>query len=454
MFKKILIANRGEIALRIIWACKELGIRTVAVHSDVDKDSLHVKFADEDVCIGPAKNADSYLNISRIISAAEITDADAIHPGYGFLAESAHFAEVCQDCRITFIGPGPEIIRMMGDKAMARNTMIRAGVPVLPGSEGVLPGVDDAVRLAEEIGYPVIVKASAGGGGRGMRIARTPEDLRRSYETAHHEAQNAFGNGDLYMEKYIENPRHIEFQIFGDLHGNIIHLNERECSIQRRHQKLVEEAPSAALTPGLRERMAEAALAGARLVGYVNAGTIEFLLDEKRNFYFIEMNTRIQVEHPVTENISGIDLIKEQIKIAAGEPLPYRQEDIRISGHSIECRVNAEDPVTFAPSPGTIRAFHLPGGPGIRVDTAAHAECRISPYYDSLIAKVISRGNSRAEALSRMRRAMDSFVVEGIKTNIPLQQRILADPDFERGDVSTRFMDRFMPAPKAEPALS
>jgi acetyl-CoA carboxylase biotin carboxylase subunit len=454
MFKKILIANRGEIALRIIWACKELGIRTVAVHSDVDKDSLHVKFADEDVCIGPARNVDSYLNISRIISAAEITDADAIHPGYGFLAENAHFAEVCQDCRITFIGPGPDIIRLMGDKAMARKTMMKAGVPVIPGSEGVVPSVEEAVILGDEIGYPVIVKAAAGGGGRGMRIARGEAEVRRAYETAQREAAAAFGSGDLYMEKYIENPRHIEFQIFGDKHGNIVHMNERECSIQRRHQKLVEEAPSVALTPGLRQKMAEAALAGARMVGYVNAGTVEFLLDERRNFYFIEMNTRIQVEHPVTENIAGIDLIKEQIKVAAGEPLPYRQEDIKILGHSIECRVNAEDPVTFAPSPGTIRAFHLPGGPGIRVDTAAHAECRISPYYDSMIAKVISRGNSRAEALSRMRRAMDSFVVEGIKTNIPLQQRILADPDFERGEISTRFMERFMPAEKVEPALS
>jgi len=454
MFKKILIANRGEIALRIIWACKELGIRTVAVHSDVDKDSLHVKFADEDVCIGPARNVDSYLNISRIISAAEITDADAIHPGYGFLAENAHFAEVCQDCRITFIGPGPDVIRLMGDKAMARKTMMKAGVPVIPGSEGVVQTAEEAITLGGEIGYPVIVKAAAGGGGRGMRIARSESEVRRAYETAQREAAAAFGSGELYMEKYIENPRHIEFQVFGDKHGNIVHMNERECSIQRRHQKLVEEAPSVALTPGLRQKMAEAALAGARMVGYVNAGTVEFLLDERRNFYFIEMNTRIQVEHPVTENIAGIDLIKEQIKVAAGEPLPYRQEDIKILGHSIECRVNAEDPVTFAPSPGTIRSFHLPGGPGIRVDTAAHAEARISPYYDSMIAKVISRGNSRAEALSRMRRAMDSFVVEGIKTNIPLQQRILADPDFERGEISTRFMERFMPAEKVEPALS
>jgi acetyl-CoA carboxylase biotin carboxylase subunit len=454
MFEKILIANRGEIALRVIRACKELGIRTLAVYSEADVDSLHVQLADESICIGAAPSSDSYLKIDRIMSAAEVGDVDAIHPGYGFLAENAHFAEVCQDCRITFIGPGPDIIRSMGDKAMARKTMMKAGVPVIPGSEGVIATADEAVVLAEEIGYPVIVKAAAGGGGRGMRIARAEAEVRRAYETAGREAAAAFGSGDLYMEKYIENPRHIEFQIFGDKHGNIVHMNERECSIQRRHQKLVEEAPSVALTPGLRQKMAEAALAGARMVGYVNAGTVEFLLDERRNFYFIEMNTRIQVEHPVTENIAGIDLIKEQIKVAAGEPLPYRQEDIKILGHSIECRVNAEDPVTFAPSPGTIRAFHLPGGPGIRVDTAAHAEARISPYYDSMIAKVISRGNSRAEALSRMRRAMDSFVVEGIKTNIPLQQRILADPDFERGEISTRFMERFMPAEKVEPALS
>src|SRR2546422_1463695 len=454
MFKKILIANRGEIALRVICACKELGIRTVAIYSEADRHSLHVRFADEAICIGPPQLAQSYLNIPAVISAAEIANVDAIHPGYGLLSENANFAEVCEACHIKFIGPSPDVIRLMGEKEKARAAMKKHGVPILPGSDGVLATDAEAIEWAKQVGFPVIIKASAGGGGRGMRIVRDEADLPALYQQAQSEASKAFGNGDLYMEKYIENPRHIEFQIFGDRHGNIIHMNERECSIQRRHQKLVEEAPSTVLTPGLREKMAEAALAGARLVGYVNAGTVEFLLDEKRNFYFIEMNTRIQVEHPVTENITGVDLIKEQIKVAAGEPLASRQEDIRIMGHSIECRVNAEDPVTFAPCPGTIRAFHLPGGPGIRVDTAAHAECRISPYYDSLIAKVISRGNSRAEALSRMRRAMDSFVVEGIKTNIPLHQRILSDPDFERGDLSTRVMDRFAPPPRVEPALS
>jgi len=443
MFRKILIANRGEIALRIIWACKELGIRTVAVHSEADKDSLHVRFADEDVCIGPARSRDSYLNISAVISAAEITDSDAIHPGYGFLAESAHFAEVCQECHLTFIGPTPEVIRLMGDKAMARKTFAKAGVPVLPGSDGIVSGLEEATALASDIGYPVIIKASAGGGGRGMRIARSEEELRRSLETAMAEAQAAFGVGDVYIEKYLERPRHIEFQLMGDRFGNLIHLNERECSVQRRHQKLVEEAPSPALTPALREAMAEAALAGARSVGYTNAGTVEFLLDEKRNFFFMEMNTRIQVEHPVTENITAIDLVKEQIRVAAGEPLPFRQKDVKIVGHSIECRINAEDPITFAPSPGRIRTFHVPGGPGVRVDTAAHQDCYISPHYDSMIAKLIVRGESRAEAISRMKRALDSFVIEGIRTNVSLQRRIISDPDFEAGDLSTHFMDRF-----------
>ena len=453
MFRKILIANRGEIALRIIWACKELGIRTVAVHSEADKDSLHVRFADEDVCIGPPRSRDSYLNISAVISAAEITDADAIHPGYGFLAESAHFAEVCQECRLTFIGPSAEVIRLMGDKAMARKTFAKAGVPILPGSEGAVSGPEEAAALAADIGYPVIIKASAGGGGRGMRVAYTEEDLTRSLETAMAEAGAAFGVPDVYIEKYLERPRHIEFQILGDRFGNLIHLNERECSIQRRHQKLIEEAPSPALTPALRERMAEAALAGARAVGYVNAGTVEFLLDEKRNFYFMEMNTRIQVEHPVTENITAIDLVKEQIRVAAGEPLPLRQEDVKIVGHSIECRINAEDPVTFAPSPGRIRTFHVPGGPGVRVDTAAHQDCFISPWYDSMIAKLIVRGTSRAEAISRMKRALDSFVIEGIRTNIPLQRRIVSDPDFEAGDLSTHFMDRFASRKKGPSGL-
>src|SRR2546425_3252794 len=443
MFRKILIANRGEIALRIIWACKELGIRTVAVHSDVDKDSLHVKFADEDVCIGPARNADSYLNMSAVISAAEITDADAIHPGYGFLAESAHFAEICQECHITFIGPPPEVIRLMGDKTMARRVFARAGVPVLPGSEGPVASVEEAARIAADLGYPIIIKASAGGGGRGMRMVGNEEDLKVALDTAMAEAKAAFGVPDVYIEKYLEQPRHIEFQILGDRFGNLIHLCERECSIQRRHQKLVEEAPSPALSPALREKMAEAALTGAREAGYVNAGTVEFLLDGQRRFYFMEMNTRIQVEHPVTENITGIDLVKEQIRIAAGEPLPYRQEDIRLEGHSIECRINAEDPLPFTPSPGRIRIFHVPGGPGVRVDTAAHQDCYISPHYDSMIAKLIVMGNSRTEAISRMKRALDSFVIEGIRTNIPLQRRIISDPDFERGELSTHFMDRY-----------
>ncbi len=443
MFKKILIANRGEIALRIIWACRELGIKTVAVHSDVDADSLHVKYADDDVCIGPAKNSESYLNITSIISAAEITGADAIHPGYGFLAESAHFAEICKECNITFIGPSPEIIRLMGDKAFARETMLNAGVPVLPGSNGIVKDEEEIFRIAEEIGYPVMIKAAAGGGGKGMRIVRNETELKKAHETAKMEAKAAFDVPDVYMEKYLDTPRHIEFQILGDHFGNIIHLFERECSIQRRHQKLVEESPSPGLDHHLREEMSNAALKAAKAVGYTNAGTVEFLLDEDKNFYFIEMNTRIQVEHPVTENVTGIDLIKEQIKIAAGERLSINQEEIEINGHSIECRINAEDPESFVPSPGVIKLFHLPGGPGVRIDTAAHAECIISPYYDSLIAKLITCGNTREETISRMRRALDSFIIDGIKTNIPLQKKILSDEDFMKAKLSTRFMERF-----------
>ena len=442
MFKKILIANRGEIALRILWACRELGIATVAVHSEPDAESLHVKFADEDVCIGPARNSESYLNISSIIAAAEITDADAIHPGYGFLAENAHFAEVCEACKIKFIGPGPGVIRQMGDKAKARELMEQAGVSCVPGSKGVLPGEQEAVSLARKIGYPVIVKAAAGGGGRGMRIARSEDEIRTAVQTAMNEAKKAFDVPDVYLEKYIEAPRHVEFQILGDEHGNIIHLGERECSIQRRHQKLVEESPSTALTPKLRKRMAEAALAGARAVSYQNAGTIEFLLAPDGKFYFIEMNTRIQVEHPVTEMVTGIDLIKEQIRIAAGEPLGYGQDDIQFTGHSIECRVNAEDSETFVPSPGRITTFQISGGPGIRVDTAAHPDCVISPHYDSLVAKVITRGNSRQEAISRMRRILDLMVIEGIKTSVPLLRRIMADPDFIEGRISTHFLEK------------
>ncbi len=444
MFRKILIANRGEIALRIIWACRELGIRTVAVYSTADADSLHVRFADEEVCIGPPQNTQSYLNISSVISAAEITDAEAIHPGYGFLAESAHFAEVCRECGLTFIGPGPDVIRLMGDKAAARRTMIEGGVPVVPGSEGVVADVDAAREIAESIGYPVLVKASAGGGGRGMRIVSEADELERQFEAAQNEAAVAFGVADVYIEKFVTEPRHIEFQVFADSHGNAVHLFERECSVQRRHQKLLEECPSTALDTKLREKMAAAALQAVRACNYVNAGTVEFLLDPTGEFYFIEMNTRIQVEHPVTEMVTGIDLIKEQIRVAAGEPLSFGQEDVTCNGHAIECRINAEDPDTFRPSPGKITTFHPPGGPGIRVDTACHSEAVVPPYYDSMIAKVIARGNTRGEAILRMRRALESFAVEGIQTNVRLQQRILQEEDFVRGRLSTAFMDRFL----------
>jgi len=452
MFRKILIANRGEIALRIIWACRELGIRTVAVHSTADADSLHVKFADEGVCIGPPANAESYLSISGVISAAEISDAEAIHPGYGYLAESAQFAEVCRECGLTFIGPGPEVIRRMGDKAEARRTMIAAGVPVLPGSDGSVADLAAAERVAEQVGYPVLIKAAAGGGGRGMRIVLEPAELERQFEAARAESLAAFGSGEVYLEKYLLEPRHIEFQVLGDTHGNLIHLFERECSIQRRHQKLLEECPSTALTPELRERMAAAALIAARSVDYVNAGTVEFLLDSTGEFYFIEMNTRIQVEHPVTEMVTGIDLIKEQIRIAAGEPLSYAQDEVRILGHAIECRVNAEDPQNFRPSPGKITTFHPPGGPGVRLDTACYAEAVVPPYYDSMIAKVVALGNTRGEAILRMRRALESFVVEGIRTNLPLQQKIVREEDFVRGRLSTRFMERFAAPSKGTPA--
>ena len=444
MFRKILIANRGEIALRIIWACRELGIKTVAVYSTADADSLHVKFADEEVCIGPPRNDESYLNISAVISAAEITDAEAVHPGYGFLAESAHFAEVCRECGLTFIGPDPEVIRRMGDKAEARRTMIAAGVPTVPGSEGCVADVAGAAALADQIGYPVLIKASAGGGGRGMRVVPEPDELGRLFAAASNEADAAFGVPDVYLEKFVNEPRHIEFQVMGDTHGNLVHLFERECSIQRRHQKLLEESPSMALDDALRARMAKAALEAARAVGYVNAGTVEFLLDPRGGFYFIEMNTRIQVEHPVTEMVTGIDLIKEQIRVAAGEPLSFSQEDVHTNGHAIECRINAEHPETFRPSPGKISTFHPPGGPGIRLDTAGYAEAVIPPFYDSMIAKVVARGNTRGEAILRMRRALDSFVVEGIHTNIALQKRILGEEDFVRGRLSTSFMDRFL----------
>jgi len=450
MFKKILIANRGEIALRVISACKELGIRTVAVYSEADRHSLHVRFADEEVCVGPAPSVDSYLNIPGIISAAEITGAEAVHPGYGFLAESSYLAEVCEACHIKFIGPSPRVIRLMGDKSLARRTMSKAGVPVLPGSNGLTETVEQAAEMAKRIGYPVILKASAGGGGRGMRIVEGPEELPRAFRTAQKEAEAAFGVGDLYLEKYLRNPRHIEFQVLADSRGNVVHLGERECSIQRRHQKLLEESPAPGVSDRLRKKMARIAVDGVRAVGYVNAGTIEFLLDEDGRFYFMEMNTRIQVEHPVTEMITGVDLVKEQIRIAAGQTLGFTQKEISFRGASIECRINAEDPETFMPSPGTIHAFHLPGGPGVRVDTAAHSECEVLPYYDSLIAKMVVHDDDRPAAIERMRRCLELTVIEGVKTTLPLHLRILADPDFRNGRYNTRFLERFLakdPAP-------
>ena len=396
MFKKILIANRGEIALRVIHACRELGVKTVAVYSEADENSLHVRFADEDVCIGPARSADSYLNVPAIISAAEITGADAIHPGYGFLSESAYLAEVCQACHIRFIGPDPSVIKLLGDKARARKAMKKAGVPMLPGSDGPVENEEKALKVARDIGYPVIIKAVAGGGGRGMRVVRTPDELPQLLRMATREAEAAFGNGDVYIEKYLDNPRHIEFQIIGDHHGNLVHLGERECSIQRRHQKLIEESPSPVLTEKARRRMGSLVVDAAKAVQYTNAGTFEFLMDGEGKFYYMETNTRLQVEHPVTEMVTGIDIVKEQIRIAAGQRLSFKQSDITFTGHSIECRINAEDPVTFAPSPGLIHAWSVPGGPGVRVDTFAHSECTVSPYYDSMIAKMIVHGRDRA----------------------------------------------------------
>src|SRR6188472_4688732 len=447
MFKKILIANRGEVALRVIYACRELGIKTVAVYSEADESSLHVKFADEDVCIGPARSADSYLNVPSVISAAEITGADAIHPGYGFLSESAYLAEVCEACHIKFIGPSPQVIRLMGDKARARRVMKKAGVPILPGSDGPIDSEEKALKLAKEIGYPVIVKATAGGGGRGMRVVRAPGELSHAVKTAQREAEAAFGVGDVYIEKYVDSPRHIEFQILGDHHGNVVHLGERECSIQRRHQKLLEESPSVAVSEKIRRKMGSLVVDAARAVQYTNAGTFEFLMDEKGNFYFMEVNTRLQVEHPVTEMVTGIDIVKEQIRIAAGARLGFKQHEVVFTGHSIECRINAEDPETFVPSPGLIHVFSVPGGPGVRIETLAHNDCTISPYYDSMIAKIIVHGRDRQEAIARMKRTLEMTVVEGIKTTIPLHLRILADPDFISGKLSTSFMERFLARP-------
>jgi len=450
MFKKILIANRGEIAMRVIWACKELGIPTVAVYSEADRDALHVRFADAAICIGPAPSAKSYLNIPAIISAAEIANVDAIHPGYGFLAENAYFAEVCEACNIKFIGPRPETIKLMGDKAQARATMKAAGMPITPGYDGIIEEDEEAVRIAAGIGYPVIIKASAGGGGRGMRIVRNPSELLTALPAARHEAEVAFNNPAVYIEKYIEVARHIEIQVLGDTLGNVVHLGERECSIQRRHQKLIEESPSPALTPALRQAMGEAAVQACREIGYVNAGTIEFLLDENLNYYFMEMNTRIQVEHPVTEFVTNTDLVREQILIAAGYPLEFEQDEIGFSGHAIECRINAESPTTYAPSPGLITTLNLPGGPGVRIDTAAYPGWFVPPHYDSLIAKLIVHHRTRDMAIARMRRALEAFIVEGIETSIPLDQRILADTDFQAGKMSTKFMERFISAKAAK----
>jgi acetyl-CoA carboxylase biotin carboxylase subunit len=442
MFKKILVANRGEIALRVICACKELGIATVAVYSEADRNSLHVRFADEAVCIGPPRSSESYLNIPHVISAAEITNVDAIHPGYGFLSENANFAKVCEASEITFIGPRPEIIEMMGEKDRARREVKSAGLPTIPGSDGAIEGEEQLAKEAAKIGFPLILKAVAGGGGRGMRVVRKQEELLAAYETARSEAQQAFGTSDVYAERFIENPRHIEFQVLGDQHGKIIHLGERECSIQRRHQKLIEESPSPVLDPKLRKEMGAKVVKALQRVGYTNAGTVEFLLDQDGSIYFIEMNTRIQVEHPVTEFVTGADLIKAQIRIAAGEKLDDAVGEIHFSGHAIECRINAEDPETFVPSAGRITTFQAPGGTGVRVDSAAYADAVIPPYYDSMIAKLIVKGRDRAEAVGRMKRALEMFVIEGIKTSIPLHRRILADPDFAAGRFDTHFIER------------
>ncbi len=455
MFKKVLIANRGEIALRVIRACRELGLETVAVHSTADADSLHVRFADEAVCIGPPSSKDSYLNVRALLSAAEMTGADAIHPGYGFLSENAEFAEMCEKVGLKFIGPRPEMLRLMGNKVAARDAMEKAGLPLLPGARGVLKDAAEAERIAKEIGYPVILKAAAGGGGRGMKIVREGQDVRKAFETASNEALAAFSNGDMYLERYVEEPRHIELQIVADEHGNIIHLGERECSVQRRHQKIIEEAPSPAVTPALRKEMGEVAIAAMKKVAYNNVGTIEFLMDEKGRYYFMEMNTRIQVEHPVTEQVYGLDLLRLQLRLAAGEKLSWKQEDVVPRFHAIECRVNAEDPVTFAPSPGLITGYHQPGGYGVRVDTMAFENYKVQPFYDSLVAKLICWGDSREVALSRMERALDEYVVEGIKTNIPFHRRILRHGSFRAGKYDTRLVEQVLAtAPAgAAPAL-
>ena len=446
MFRKILVANRGEIALRVIHACRELGIATVAVYSEADARALHVRFADEEVCIGPPPPIESYLNVAAIVGAAQITGAEAVHPGYGFLSESGGLAEAVEARGITFIGPPAAVLRLMGDKTQARRAMERAGLPVLPATEQPPATAADALKAARRLKYPLMLKATAGGGGRGMRIVRGPDELASAWTTAGREAAAAFGDGSLYLERYVEAPRHIEFQVLADHHGSVVHLGERECSIQRRHQKLVEECPSAVLTPRRRRRLGQLVTAAARAVGYRNAGTFEFLLDGRGRFHFLEANARLQVEHPVTEMVTGTDIVKEQIRIAAGAPLSFRQRDVTWRGHALECRINAESPDTFRPSPGVVKVFGAPGGPGVRIDTAAHADCTIPPWYDSLVAKVVTHGVDRAEAVARMRRALEMTVIEGIETTVPLHRRILDDPDFRRGRLSTAFMDRFAPA--------
>ncbi|MFZ1803314.1 MAG: acetyl-CoA carboxylase biotin carboxylase subunit [Nitrospira sp.] len=444
MFKKVLVANRGEIALRVIRACKELGIKTVAIHSEADALALHVRAAEEKVCVGPAESALSYRNIPNVLSAAEITGADAIHPGYGFLSENAHFAEVCESIGIKFIGPSSENIAMMGDKAKAREIVAKRGLPVTPGSPGELRSEEDALQAAQTIGFPVIIKATAGGGGRGMRVVNKAEELSRAFQAAQAEAKSTFGNDGVYLERYFLEPRHIEVQILADQHGRVVHLGERDCSIQRRHQKLVEETPSPVVDPKLRREIGRVAVEAVKAAHYRNVGTVEFLLDKDRNFYFMEVNTRIQVEHPITEMVTGIDLIKEQIRLAAGHPLSIRQQDVVLTGHSMECRINAEDPEKFTPSPGMITKYSPPGGFGVRVDSAMESGSVVVPYYDSMIAKLITHGRDRQESMARMKRALGEFVIEGIKTTLPLHRRILDDSDFQKGHVSTTFLDRFL----------
>jgi len=444
VFKKVLIANRGEIALRVIRACKELGIETVTVHSTADANSLHVRFADHSICIGPPQASASYLHMPAIMSAIELSDADAVHPGYGFLAENAEFARDCARLGAHFIGPTPEQINMMGDKATAKKTVKAAGIPLVPGSEGILESVEEAYECADTVGYPVLLKATAGGGGKGMRIAQDRDELANAFSVARSEALSCFGNGDLYLEKMVVRPRHIEVQVMGDAHGNVVHFGERECSLQRRHQKVLEEAPSPLVDEEMRAALGKAAVDAAKAIGYSSAGTVEFLADSERNFYFIEMNTRIQVEHPITEMITGVDLVKMMIRSAAGEKLPFRQEDISLHGHAIECRINAEDPVTFAPSPGEITGYHEPGGYGVRVDSWVHDRAKVLPFYDSLLAKLITWGETREEAILRMRWALDEYVVEGIKTTVPFHQKVLRDEEFLSGDFDTGFIGRFL----------